>query len=522
MKGFKYALAMSVVLWGASVASVSATEYVDVNVTVVANNEILLDSTEYITTDGCTVTDALGTEYQVEGAKAVCALYSAAQAEGLGLSFTDYGGDFGLLITGIGDVQTNIDLEWYWLYYLNGGYPIGVSNQEVASGDNLVFTYGYWTAAGAPLTLELSDTQVVADEFVTATVQLYDGERYVPAEGATVFVNDWEYTTNERGHIKFGVPRKGVKQVHAELEDYTRTPDQEVRIYKRSKEKKAVSVARRTKMARRALDSLTTKAGKRAVTASPSLRDWAVMALAANEQKQEAFVSGSLTYKAQVMGMSTEIARNVLALSSAGNTEDAQTKADQLVDMQEACDDGYINDEIYSVLAWQSVENKQYTGAVKKNVRCALASQKRGGGVPLSTNGTADIDTTAAYVQMLSSVETPKTFSLKKKRVNRAQKKALAYLRRHQNPDGGWGYAAGETSNSSTTAYALMAFQSADKKPGRVRTNKRNGFNFLKRTQRKSGAFRYDKLGTQSVEELNTAYASMALLKTYLPVNHVQ
>lgn len=519
MKGFKYALAMSVALWGTSVASVSATEYVDVNVRVVANNEILLDSTEWISSDGCTVSDDNGVDHQLTDAVALCALNAASQSSGLPIAITD--SSFGLFLNGIGDYDSDSFNEWYWTYYINGGFALeGIADVEMNSGDELVFTYGYFP--GAPLTLKLSKTQVVTDEFVTATVKRYDGEKYVPAKGATVFVNDWEYTTNERGRIQFGVPRKGVKQVHAELENYTRTPAQQVRIYKRSKEKKAVSVARRTKMAGRALDSLTTRSGKRAVTASPSLRDWAVMALAANEQKQEAFVSGSLTYKAQVMGMSTEIARNVLALSSAGNMEDAQKKADQLVDMQKACDDGYINDEIYSVLAWQSVESKQYTKAVKKNVRCALASQKKGGGVPLSTSGTPDIDTTAAYVQMLSSVEKPKQFGLKKKRVNRAQKKALAYLRRHQNPDGGWGYAAGQTSNSSTTAYALMAFHSADKNAARVRTNKRNGFNFLKSTQRKSGAFRYDKRGTQSVEELNTTYASMALLGKWLPVNRAE
>jgi hypothetical protein len=513
--------ACAVLLFGASAHSVAATDYIDVNVVVVNGDDIVLDSTEYIPDSGCTITDNSGTDHTLDGAVALCALNAAAQSAGLTLDVSD--SSYGLFLNGIGDTISDSHNAWYWTYYVNGDFALqGIADTDMTSGDNLTFAYGYWTSTGAPLTVELSDTQVVTDKIVTATVMKNEGAGYVPAEDATVYVNDWEYTTDARGEVEFGVPRKSVKTVFAELEGFTRTTDDTLRVYTRHAKKKKLKPKKRVNMARRGLSSLQKKATARTVSASPSLRDWALMAFAADGQADDELAADARSYNARSTGYSTEVARNVLALSSAGKMKKARAKSKQLVRLQDPCSDAFVNDEIYTVLALRSSSTKKRRTAVKRNARCAMNAQKRRGGVPLSTSGAADIDTTAAFVQMLSSIEKPKSVGLKKGRVNRVRKKSLKYLRRHQNPDGGWGYTPGATSNSSSTAYALMAFQSADKKAARVRTNKRNGFNYLKRTQRASGAFKYDTNGSSSVEELNTTSASMSLLGKWLPVNRAR
>lgn len=521
---FSRSVALAMLLWGVTASGAAATNYIAVDVLAVNDDEILMESTEWISDAGCTVTDSAGVEHTVEGAKAVCALNSASQSGGVPLDLSS--SSYGLFLNGVGDASSDYNRLWFWSFFLNGEMAWqGVADQEVSDGDSIVLTYGYWDPVNSPLsplTLELSDTQVVTDQFVTGTVMKNDGSGYVPAEGATVFVNDWQYTTDENGEMEFGVPTAAVKEIHAELEGYTRTPAQTVHIYKSHAKKKKLSARARTKMGRRGLNSLVADGGVQSLSASPSLRDWAVMALSADGRSEQSLVEGARSYNARATGYSTEVSRNVLALSAAGKMKKARKKTKQLVQLQDPCTDAFVNDEIYAVLALRSASAKKRKTAVKRNARCAMNAQKRRGGVPLSTEGAADIDTTAAFVQMLSSIEKPRAVGLKKGRVKRARKRALKYLRRHQNPDGGWGYQPGATSNSSSTAYALMAFQSADKNAVRVRTNKRNGFNYLKRTQRRSGAFRYDVYGSSSLEELNTTSASMSLLGKWLPVNRAQ
>lgn len=498
----------------------SAAEYVDATVTVIVNNEVLIESTEYISSDGCTVSDSSAKNHTITGAKAVCALYSAAQVSSVPLDLEEFPG-FGLFVEKIGAYANDSYLDHYWGYYVNGVSPsVGVAAKEIESGDAITFVYGY--GMQSPLILEIDDTHVVTDKKITVTVKKNDGEKYIPAPNATVFVNDWEYTTDENGQAFFAVPKKGKKEVYATLEGYARTTAIDVVIYKKHAKKKKLSLAAQEEMVQEGFDFLEKKSVYATIKKSPSFRDWMIMARVANGNTPTQLLKKSAAYNPKTVGTRTEYARTILALTAGEKKKDARQHASSLTKTEDVCADAYINDEIYTVLALRSLaeEKTEYKKAIKKNLSCALKSQTKSGGVSLTQNARPDIDTTAVFVQMLASVEKDsKRLQIKKERIVSARKEAAAYLKEQQNPDGGWGYAEQQSSNSSSTATVLMAFSSISKHPMEIEKNKRNGFDFLRTVQKKSGAFAYDAEGSYSVEELNTIFATLALTRSYIAEN---
>jgi hypothetical protein len=64
-------------------------------------------------------------------------------------------------------------------------------------------------------------------------------------------------------------------------------------------------------------------------------------------------------------------------------------------------------------------------------------------------------------------------------------RRALAYLRRLQNPDGGFELTPGRGSDAPSTAWAIQAFLAAGREPGG------KAFAYLRRLQRSDGSFRY-------------------------------
>jgi len=103
-----------------------------------------------------------------------------------------------------------------------------------------------------------------------------------------------------------------------------------------------------------------------------------------------------------------------------------------------------------------------------------LAQQSRRGGWGW-TAGAADSNDTAAVVQALRAAGVR----------GRPIRRALSFLLRYRNSDGGFELTLGRGSDAQSTAWAIQAFLAARKTPPR------GAFAYLKRLQRPDGSFRY-------------------------------
>jgi hypothetical protein len=97
-----------------------------------------------------------------------------------------------------------------------------------------------------------------------------------------------------------------------------------------------------------------------------------------------------------------------------------------------------------------------------------------------------------------------------------AARDAVGYLRRGQNPDGGFPQMAGGTSNAQSTAYAVQGLLAVHAGAEVVSSALR----YLKRLQRRNGSVRYSRVSSQTPVWV-TAQALMALRRKPLPLRPV-
>ena len=110
-----------------------------------------------------------------------------------------------------------------------------------------------------------------------------------------------------------------------------------------------------------------------------------------------------------------------------------------------------------------------------KTIRWLLARQTRAGG--WGWNGAPDSNDTAAVVQALRAVGVR----------GRPIRRALAFLLRYRNRDGGFELTHGRGSDAQSTAWAVQAFVAAGKPPPR------GALTYLRGLQRADGSFRYSR-----------------------------
>ena len=93
----------------------------------------------------------------------------------------------------------------------------------------------------------------------------------------------------------------------------------------------------------------------------------------------------------------------------------------------------------------------------------------------------------------------------------RAIRRAVAYLRRLQNADGGFEMSAGRGSDVQSTAWAIQGLLAAGKQPGKA------SFAYLRRMQRRDGSFRYSSRYVTTPVWV-TAQALVALSRRTFPL----
>ena len=130
-----------------------------------------------------------------------------------------------------------------------------------------------------------------------------------------------------------------------------------------------------------------------------------------------------------------------------------------------------VNATIWTLLALRQAGEP----APRALVRSLLAAQRPSGGWPWLAGGAPDTNDTAAAIQALRSA------GVRGRPIDRG----VAFLRRHQNADGGFGLSRGRPSDAQSTGWAIQALLAARRTPGTA------AFRFLARLRRPDGSYRY-------------------------------
>ncbi len=491
--------------------------YTDVNVRIVhPETDVIYEGTVYVPSDGCTVTDNQGVEFDFSEPTALCALDLAALYGGFDYELIN--SSFGLYLNGI-DGYTGEGWE-YWSFYIDYQYATnGLADYVVESGDDILLSFGEY--GNLPLKMRVKKKQALPGQTVTARIKTADDTGTLqPVEGATVSFGDTEVVTDADGYASYVVASSEADlEVQASYGVYTESNSAIVRTSAKKNKVKKVGKKKRGKRATKSVKYLIDQIDEDGlVSGSQSLTDWTAVALGSSGKNNKKVRSAVKAYTPTTEDGTNEIARNLIARAALDLPTARQVKrlkatvADGYVG-----EEAYINDEVFFILALQAADVPfTYDGyAVALNEIKEGANED--GGISYAKDATvSDVDTSAFLLQALNVVRgEAKTTGVKTKQLRRD---VLYYLKNQQNVNGGWGYSEHQISNSSSTAVVLQAMKSSGIKPGRQMRNKRNGYNFLNRVQRKTGAVKYNVAGDQSLEELNSAYAIVAWSHGYLPV----
>lgn len=132
-----------------------------------------------------------------------------------------------------------------------------------------------------------------------------------------------------------------------------------------------------------------------------------------------------------------------------------------------------VNSTIWGILALRQAGER----APRAAVRFVLSQQARSGGWAWYVRGQPDSNDTAAAVQALRSA------GVQGAPIGRA----VAYLRRLQNRDGGFELTPGRGSDAQSTAWAIQAFVAARKPVPK------GAFSYLRALRRPDGSYRYSR-----------------------------
>lgn len=514
-------LTAAMIGWTATPSDAHAEEYTGVSVRIETSKKTIYNDQVYITDEGCTVKDSTGASHQIAGDVALCAL-QLASTQG-DFTYELINSSFGLYLNAVDGVSSTS--SQFWLYYVNDtSAMVGLSEYDLSEGDELLFTFGEYPSS--PLRLNVKKKQATTKREVVATVKTLDEfgtGSYVPVVGATVHFGKNKVVTNSKGVARFVFQTKGEYSVFATAEGYTKTATTNVIVHGRNSGIQPLSADEREQFVDAGWNYVMSEMNEEGF-GSASLNDWAVMAMTAAQQRDEAVVALISAYdpKSSDGASAADLARHVMAIKAIGedphsfNGVNYVERLKGTMQKNQFGDQQYVNDDIFAVLALNAAGETARSQEVKKAVKHILKSLNADGGVSFAIDAEiSEVDTTAAWLQSLSTL---KYYPELGPEVLKARKKAVRYLKQQQNPDGGWGYADHGVSNAPSTSWALQGLISSQQHPKRTRKNHRNGFDFLINRQAEGGQVVYDVANSPSNEILNTIYAIMPMAGRSLPI----
>ena len=196
----------------------------------------------------------------------------------------------------------------------------------------------------------------------------------------------------------------------------------------------------------------------------PQVTAWATLGLVAAGRD----VGRAPAYlAAQTPASQIDAALLVLARAAAGDRPD-----DLLPRLRAHRPGKQVNATIWTVLALRQSGER----VPPAHVQALLAAQRSSGGWPWFAGGLADTNDTAAALQALRAAGVH----------GRPIDRGVAFLRRHQNRDGGFELTRGRGSDAQSTAWAMQGLVAAGRAPGAA------AFRYLERLRRPDGSYRYN------------------------------
>ena len=210
-----------------------------------------------------------------------------------------------------------------------------------------------------------------------------------------------------------------------------------------------------------------------------------------------------------------DVERTILALRACGSGTTVGGR-DLLADLRRAQRgdgswSGLVNATAFGVLALRAAGVPRSSASLSKALRWVTARQHADGGFSFpGRTGRSDIDVTSGVVQALAAV--------RGRDVGTAGRRAVAFLRGQQRPDGGFPLTAGGASNAQSTAFAVQALVAAGVRPGAIRRNgSRTATGYIGSLTTADGSVRYSRTSAQTPVWV-TAQVLPALSARPLPV----
>lgn len=247
-----------------------------------------------------------------------------------------------------------------------------------------------------------------------------------------------------------------------------------------------------------------------------TLSPWSIMALS---------VAGETpaldSLKTVSSGKAIDLEAPILALTASGQNPrtfgatDLVEKLKGLYDGTQLGDATLLNDDIFGLLALLGAK-EPVDGAIPVGVKNFILSHKApDGGFPFAVGGTSDTNTTAAAIMALRSAGIPAS--------NDVLKGAVLYLKSAQNNDGGFPYDPksnwGTDSDASSDAWVIMALTSLGEQVSLWQKNGKTPVTHLESLKQDGGFYLYQAGGAEDAfTPVTTAYALLALSGKTLPV----
>lgn len=233
--------------------------------------------------------------------------------------------------------------------------------------------------------------------------------------------------------------------------------------------------------------------------ATPGLTAWAVLGLrAAGRSPQQLERARAYLERSEgELAAATDVELALVARAALGERPEGLIERVQALVRPSGAIGPTVNATIWGVLALRAAGRP----APASSVRYLLRAQTAAGGWSWYVGSLADSNDTAAALQALRSA------GVRGSPIRRA----VAFLRRHQNRDGGFELTPKRGSDVQSTAWAIQAFVAAGERPPA------SAFRYLARMLRDDGSYRYSARYAATPVWV-TAQALTALARQPLPL----
>ncbi len=216
--------------------------------------------------------------------------------------------------------------------------------------------------------------------------------------------------------------------------------------------------------------------------------------------------------------------RSILTISAAGKNPgnfgglNYTSKLKTYYTQNQIGSSGLLNDDSFGVLALIAGGESSGSAILKDSLNFLISHQQKDGGFSYSTDGSSDVDDTAATLMALSGA---KKLGAAITNLSQSIETAKTYILGSQNKDGGFTYdpnpatSYDTTSNVSSTSWTLMALNSL----GLANSSQAlSAQNYLLGTQQTDGSFPYQPSYPPG-DTFDTSFAILALNGSFWPIN---